>query len=61
MNGMHGVSGNRAMPVNCGMQGMHGDTTATKAQKIDDVDTSQSTKLAKLSDETKGKIIDVQI
>ncbi len=61
MHGMHGVSVARTMPVDCGMQGMHGNTSASKAQKADAIDTVQGTKLAKLSDDTKGNKIDVKI
>ncbi len=62
MHGMHGVSGNRTMPVNCGMQGMHGNTAATKAQKTDNsVDKLQNVQVAKLPGDTKGNAIDVKI
>jgi len=62
MNGMHGLSGNTSMPKNCGMEGMHGNTSKRQVQKAEDNTVKlQNNQPVKISNSTLGNKIDISI
>jgi uncharacterized ferredoxin-like protein len=62
MSGMNGVSGSGSMSMNCGMEGMHANSTNKQQGKTQQSEVSTpNTQTNKISDQLRGNTIDLKV
>lgn len=65
MSGMNGISSSGSMPKNCGMEGMHGNSSKKEAVKVhqhsEEAHQNAHAQSAKIPDGIRGKLIDYQV